>query len=87
MQFEFDAAKDVANIDKHGVSLSFARIVFENQIGSIKDDRKDYGEVRFNAFARINNRLFVCTYTMRGNIYRIISVRKAGRQEQRPWQL
>lgn len=45
----------------------------------------DYGESRINAFGLIAGRLFACTYTMRGEVYRIISVRKAIRQEQRIW--
>jgi uncharacterized DUF497 family protein len=53
--------------------------------GEIEDDRRDYGETRFNAFGMVNGRMFVCTYTMRGDTYRLISVRKASRQEQRIW--
>ena len=36
-----------------------------NRVGQIDDDRRDYGEARFNAFGLVNGRLFVCTYTMR----------------------
>jgi uncharacterized protein len=49
------------------------------------DDRRDYGEARINAFGLVEGRLFVCTYTMRGKVNRLISVRKASRQEQRTW--
>ncbi|MGD0109704.1 MAG: BrnT family toxin [Rhodopila sp.] len=56
-----------------------------NRLGEICDDRRDYGEVRFNAFGLVNRRLFVCTYTMRGQTCRLISVRKASKQEQRTW--
>ena len=48
-------------------------------------DQQHYGELRFNAFGLINGRLFVCTYTLRLEVYRIISIRKASRQEQRRW--
>jgi uncharacterized DUF497 family protein len=57
-----------------------------NRVGQIGDDRRDYGEARFNAFGLVNGRLFVCTFTMRGQAYRLISVRKASKQEQRTWQ-
>ena len=33
----------------------------------------------------VEGRLFVCTYTMRDATYRLISVRKASRKEQRTW--
>jgi uncharacterized protein len=85
VEFEFDPEKDATNRAKHGVSLTFGAVVLENCIGEVIDDRRDYGEVRINAFGLVANRLFVCTYTMREDTYRLISVRKASRQEQRLW--
>ena len=85
MDVEFDAAKDEINRLKHGVSLVLGAEVLMNRIGQIDDGRRDYGEARFNAFGLVNGRLFVCTYTMRGPTYRLISVRKASKQEQRRW--
>ena len=85
MDIEYDPEKDAANRAKHGVSLALGAVVLENCIGSVVDNRRDYGETRINAFGPVNNRLFVCTYTMRGETHRLISVRKAGRQEQNTW--
>ena len=85
MDIEFDAAKDEINRLKHGVPLVLGAEVLMNRIGQIDDDRRDYGEARFNVFGLVNGRLFVCTYTMRGATYRLISVRKASKQEQRRW--
>ncbi len=85
MDIEFDPSKDDINRQKHGVPLALGAEVLMNRVGQIDDDRRDYGESRFNAFGLVNGRLFVCTYTMRGQTYRIISVRKASRQEQRIW--
>jgi len=85
VDIEFDPEKAESNLDKHGVPLAAGAVVLENRIGELFDDRLDYGEIRINAFGLIEDRLFVCTYTMRGNAHRIISVRKASRQEQRTW--
>jgi len=85
MDIEFDSEKDEINRLKHGVPLALDAEVLMNRIGQIGDDRRDYGEVRFNAFGLVNGRLFVCTYTMRGQTYRLISVRKASKQEQCIW--
>jgi len=85
MDVEFDLEKEARNRQKHGVPLALGAVVLENRIGEIVDDRRDYGEVRLNAFGLVAGRLFVCTYTMRGKTYRLISVRKASRQEQRTW--
>jgi uncharacterized DUF497 family protein len=85
MDIEFDPGKDEINRLKHGVPLALGAEVLMNRVGQIDDDRRDYGEARFNAFGLVNGRLFVCTYTMRGQTYRLISVRKASKQEQRIW--
>lgn len=85
MNIEYDSAKDAANRTKHGVSLAVGLIVLENRLGELPDDRRAYGEARVNAFGLVAERLFVCTYTMRGATFRLISVRKASRQEQRLW--
>lgn len=85
MDIEFDDTKDAANQERHGVSLVLGAVVLENRVGEIEDDRRDYGETRINAFGLVEGRLFACTYTVRGGAVRIISVRKASRQEQRRW--
>ena len=85
MDIEFDPDKDAINQAKHGLPLEFGAIVLENRVGEAVDDRRDYGETRVNAFGLFKGRLFVCTYTMRDGAYRLISVRKGSRQEQRIW--
>ncbi len=85
MDIEFDEAKDAAIVAKHGVSLAFGAAVLETRIGEFVDERRHYGETRINAFGLVAGRLFVCTYTIRDGKRRIISVRKASRQEQRIW--
>jgi uncharacterized protein len=88
MDFEYDPEKDVANRSKHGVPLAFGAVILENCIGEVQDERLDYGEARVNAFGLVEERLFVCTYTIRNETtHRLISVRKASRQEQRTWLL
>jgi uncharacterized DUF497 family protein len=85
MDVEFDDVKDAANLAKHGVSLALGAVVLANPIGEVVDDRRDYGEHRINAFGLVEGRLFACTYTIRNDAHRIISVRRASKQEQRIW--
>ena len=84
MDIEFDPSKDETNRAKHGVSMTVGRIVLENRVADLLDIRSA-GEERHIAFGTIEGRLFACAYTMRGTIYRIISVRKANRREKRKW--
>jgi len=83
---ELDDAKNASNLAKHGVLLEAGLVILADKIGERVDKRRDYGEERTNAFGLIAGRLFVCTYTMRGNARRIISVRRASKKEQREWQ-
>jgi uncharacterized DUF497 family protein len=86
VEVEFDDVKDSANLAKHGVSLALGAVILANLIGEVVDDRRNYGENRMNAFGLVEGRLFACTYTIRNGAHRIISVRRASRQEQRLWQ-
>jgi hypothetical protein len=81
MDVEFDTAKDAINVAKHGVSLVEAILLFESDFLVRPDGRKMYGEERLIAYGEIGGRVHVCVYTMRDEIHRIISLRKANRRE------
>lgn len=81
MRIEFDAAKDRANFAKHGISLAVAELMFDRPVHEFVDEREEYGEERIVAQGFIAGRLFVCVYTWRGEIRRIISLRKATGRE------
>jgi len=76
MEIDYDPAKEVLNMRKHGVSLRDAA-QFE------EDDRFDYGEQRFKATGYIGPRLYVLIFCMRGEITRVISLRRAEKYEER----
>jgi uncharacterized protein len=79
----FDPSKEVANLDKHGVSRILAEALFSGPHISVVDDRFDYGETRNVAFGFIRDRLFACVYSDRGAERRVISLRKANSREAR----
>jgi uncharacterized protein len=84
MEFEWDATKDAANRAKHGVSLADAARL-DWQIGRTEVDPRQYGELRLMRYAKLDGRLMVCIYTLRGTTYRIISLRKANQREIRDY--
>jgi len=81
MQVEFDPAKDAINKAKHGVSLSLAEQLDWDAALVWADDRFPYGELRMIALAPETNTLYYVAYVDRGDIRRIISLRKAERRE------
>jgi len=83
VDIEYDLVKDAANLRKHGASLEAARY-FEWDTVQIKEDtRFDYGEQRFKATGYIGERLYVMIFCPRGDLARIISLRRAEKYEER----
>jgi hypothetical protein len=86
LEFEWDKAKDKANIAKHGVGFSVARDVFRDVFAiELLDDRHDYGEERYVIIGMAEGRLLSVAYTMRGDIIRIITARSATPLEKRQY--
>lgn len=83
MDIEFDDRKDLANQQKHGVG--FKRVVdFDFYTAHLEIDPRSYnGETRYRAYGEIDERLYVLVYTIRHQMIRVISLRKANHREQR----
>jgi len=83
LDIDYDPDKDVLNQQKHQMSLALAA-AFEWDSAQIEEDRRyDYGELRFRATGYIGQRLHVMIFTPRGDIARIISLRRAEKFEER----
>lgn len=83
MDITFDPAKDEINFAKHGVSLAeAARLDWETALLQ-EDARCDYGEVRMTGLAFLDGRLYLVAFTDRGDVRRVISLRKANVREVR----
>jgi uncharacterized DUF497 family protein len=81
VEFEWDPNKAASNLRKHGVRFAEAATVFEDDaMLTMPDDEP--GEERFVAIGIGSmGRVLVVLYTTRGDRVRIISARKATRQE------
>lgn len=82
MEFEWDENKRLANIRKHGIDFVDVEVVFEGDTVTVEDDRFDYGEERFITFGLLEARVIVIVHTERDNLIRIISARKATKNEE-----
>ena len=81
MLFEWDEAKRLSNLRKHGVDFADAlEFGWENAQTDI-DERFTYGEERLIAFSLFRGTVHVVIYAQRGLAKRIISFRKATRRE------
>ena len=80
-QFEWDPIKNQINITKHGIHFSTAAKIFDGPILKEEDTRQDYGETRIIALGRSEGRILYVVYTRRNSVIRIISARKANKDE------
>jgi uncharacterized DUF497 family protein len=85
MVFEWDAAKNAANLEKHGIDFEDAIGIFDGSVLERTDDRRDYGEQRIVAFGVVDDRELAVVYTIRGTHRRIISARRADRNERKEY--
>ncbi len=84
-RIEFDLAKDERNIAEHG--LSFADFAgFDEEFALLIDDRVDYGETRYRAIGRIDGKGYCVVFTLRGDVTRLISFRRAHEKEMRRYE-
>jgi len=83
MLFEWDEGKRQSNIAKHYIDFRDAIRVFDGPEFEITDRHR--GEDRIVAIGSVENVEIVVVYTMRGQRRRIISARRAHRNERQDY--
>ena len=81
MRIKFDNAKRDKILLERGLDLANAKSVFEGVHFTAQDTRVDYEEDRFITVGWLQARLVVLVWTPRGEVRRIISMRKANDRE------
>jgi uncharacterized DUF497 family protein len=82
MSFEYDPQKAKSNQYKHGVSFAEAEMIFFDPFAIHNIDPDVIAEERFIAIGMGNmGSLLVVVYTLRGETIRLISARRATKQE------
>lgn len=84
MEFEWDENKERINIRKHRVNFSEAREAFddENAIDDYDESHSTNEERRFALLGLTTKRLLFVSFTVRrGEVIRLISARKANRNQ------
>jgi uncharacterized DUF497 family protein len=88
LEFEWDQDKAASNKKKHGISFEEAATVFGDPLAAIFDDpvhsQEEHREILIGHSTR--NRLLVICFTERAEAIRIISARRATKQERRDYE-
>lgn len=81
MEFEWDTNKEKSNLKKHGISFVAAAHILLAEHYEAQSDR--HSEVRYLAIGEKQGRILAVVYTRRGSKYRIISARRASKNEEK----
>ncbi len=85
MRFEWDEAKRKTNIRRHGIDFVAARVIFAGKTVTFLDDRYNYEEERFLTLGLLWGRPVVVVHTESDGVMRIISIRKASKNEEKSY--
>jgi uncharacterized DUF497 family protein len=86
VEYEWDPAKAQANLRKHKVPFLMACEVFKDDSRlETLDFSSDYDEERWIVLGRVGRKILSVVYTQRGPRTRLISARRADRNEQRSY--
>jgi hypothetical protein len=85
MDFEWNEKKRLVNIKKHGFDFIRAEDVLDGT-HVVVPSRREGNEPRFLAVGKIDGQFAAVVYTIRGDRYRIISIRSARHDERRRYQ-
>ena len=83
-QFEWDETKAASNLQKHRLTFARAIEIFDDpERIDIDISRISDLETRRKVIGKIDGKLYIPVYTLRGNVCRIISARRTNRMEER----
>ncbi len=83
--FEWDENKQKYNFDKHGIDFIDIIEIFDDP-NRIEFENTRNGEKRFQTIGTVNGVILFLVYTSRGTKKRIISVRRASKNERKAYE-
>lgn len=84
MLFEWDEAKRLINLEKHKIDFEDARELFDGR-PVITAASMQIGEDRYLTTGEIGKRFYTVVWTWRGDMIRVISLRRARDAEERAY--
>jgi uncharacterized protein len=83
IELEWDKNKNIANIRNHKIDFCDAWKIFNSPTLKRIDNKKNYGEERWIALGKIEDVNVAIVYTHRAEKIRVISIRRASRNERK----
>ncbi|OGT41057.1 MAG: hypothetical protein A3F42_03835 [Gammaproteobacteria bacterium RIFCSPHIGHO2_12_FULL_37_34] len=82
--FEWDENKRKFNLEKHGIDFIDAIAIFDDP-DRIEFENSRKGETRFQTIGMVHDTALFLVYTLRGKKKRMISVRRASKNERKTY--
>jgi uncharacterized DUF497 family protein len=82
VKFDWNEEKRQTNLRKHGIDFADVPTLFDGYTVTVEDSRLSYGESRFITVGLVKGRAIVVAHTERGDKMRVISARKATKNEE-----
>jgi uncharacterized protein len=84
MEYEYDPIKSQSNKEKHGLDFEEAQVLW------LDEDRVQFpahsdSEPRYALLAKSKGKIWAAFFTMRGEVIRLISVRRARENEEKTY--
>ncbi len=86
MKFEYDDNKSKTNKEKHGIDFVEAQNLWQNENALIVPANIIDDEVRYALISIFKSKCFVAIFALRNEVYRIISVRRCRKNEERNYE-
>jgi uncharacterized DUF497 family protein len=86
MTFEWDERKRIKNLAKHGIDFVDVPEAFEDRSAITYRSAVSSGEERFLQIGRVDFRVIAVVFVRRGMVLRIISAKRARRDERRRYE-
>lgn len=86
MDITYDPEKRALILATRGLDFDDAVHVFAGRTVDVEDDRKDYGESRWQTFGLLNDRPVMVVWTARGEGRHIITMWKANDRERKKYE-
>ncbi len=86
MKFEYDENKSQVNKEKHGIDFIEAQKLWQDENALVVPAHIIDEEIRYALISKILTKCFVAIFTIRDNTYRIISVRRCRKNEEKNYE-
>ena len=86
MDFEYDITKSLKNKEKHNIDFEEAKSLWDDNNSLIVPANAVDNETRYAMISKLNKKCFVAIFIIRNNKYRIISVRRCRKNEEKNYE-